>query len=128
MAPPLTILLASLAPILLEFDPEQWRAWQKFSTSYRNENPKYTNLLSRLVKAYDENPSEKSPSRVPVLASQGSGQIINKLLTSWLFCVLCSSILCLRCLSQVAPCSCYFVEPPLLQSEEESGMRCIQMY
>ena len=73
MAPPVSLLLASLAPLVLEFDPEQWQAWQQFSFSYRNENPKYKNFLTRLVKAYDGDPPQRSNSRVSVLASSGSG-------------------------------------------------------
>ena len=72
MAAPAAVLLASLAPLLLEFDPEQWRAWQQFSTDQKVENPNY-DLLTSLVKAYhEEDPSEKSSSRVSVLDSSGS--------------------------------------------------------
>ena len=72
MAPPAALLLASLAPLLLEFDPEQWKAWQQFSSGLRNKNPEYKNLLTRLVRAYHADSSEKSTSRVPVSASSGS--------------------------------------------------------
>ena len=58
MAPPAAILLASLAPLVLEFDPEQWQAWQQFSTNHKNGNPK-NDLLTRLAKAYHEDSSER---------------------------------------------------------------------
>lgn len=78
MAPPSAFLLASLAPLVLEFDPEQWQAWQQFSTNHEDENPN-NDLLTKLVKAYREDPSE----RISVLDSSGlkSGRSLAKSLT-----------------------------------------------
>ena len=71
MAPPSAFLLASLAPLVLEFDPEQWQAWQQFSTNHEDENPN-NDLLTKLVKAYREDSSKRSTSRVSVFDSLGS--------------------------------------------------------
>ena len=74
MTAPLAALLASLAPLVLDFDPGQWQAWQQFSSSFAT-SEQYSNdskfrisessavrskLLSNLVDSYyKEIPSSK---------------------------------------------------------------------
>ena len=74
MTAPLAALLASLAPLVLDFDPGQWQAWQQFSSSFAT-SEQYSNdskfrisessavrskLLSTLVDSYyKEIPSSK---------------------------------------------------------------------
>ena len=78
MTAPLAALLASLAPLVLDFDPGQWRAWQQFSSSFTT-SEQYSNdseiqiskssvvkskLLSTLVDSYyKEIPSSKVPTK-----------------------------------------------------------------
>ena len=78
MTAPLAALLASLAPLVLDFDPGQWQAWQQFSSSFAT-SEQYSNdskfrisessavrskLLSNLVDSYyKEIPSSKVPTK-----------------------------------------------------------------
>ena len=78
MTAPLAALLASLAPLVLDFDPGQWQAWQQFSSSFAT-SEQYSNdskfrisessavrskLLSNLVDSYyKEIPSSIVPTK-----------------------------------------------------------------
>ena len=78
MTAPLAALLASLAPLVLDFDPGQWRAWQQFSSKFTT-SEQYSNdskiriskslavkskLLSALVDSYyKEIPSSRVPTK-----------------------------------------------------------------
>ena len=59
-APPLGLLLASLAPLVLEFDPEQWRAWQQFSNTDQKFEHADEKLAARLLKELEKNASKES--------------------------------------------------------------------
>ena len=79
MTAPLAALLASLAPLVLDFDPGQWQAWQQFSSSFTTREQQYSNdskiriskssavkskLLSTLVDSYyKEIPSSRVPTK-----------------------------------------------------------------
>ena len=52
MIPPITLVLANLAPLLLEFDENQWEAWTRYSTSF-HDNPAPKDLLGRMRKIYE---------------------------------------------------------------------------
>ena len=58
-APPLGLLLASLAPLVLEFDPEQWRAWQQFSNTDQKFEHADEKLAARLLKELEKNASKE---------------------------------------------------------------------
>ena len=58
-APPLSLLLASLAPLVLEFDPEQWRAWQQFSNTDQKFEHADEKLAARLLKELEKNASKE---------------------------------------------------------------------
>ena len=51
MIPPITLVLANLAPLLLEFDEDQWEAWTRYSNSF-HDNPAPKDLLGRMRKVY----------------------------------------------------------------------------
>ena len=49
--PPIILVLANLAPLLLEFDEDQLKAWNRYSTSF-HDNPAPKDLLGRMRKLY----------------------------------------------------------------------------
>ena len=53
--PPLGLLLASFAPLVLEFDPEQWQAWKQFSIGDERKENAEENVIARLAKDLDKN-------------------------------------------------------------------------
>ena len=53
--PPLGLLLASFAPLVLEFDPEQWQAWKQFSIGDERKENADENVIARLAKDLDKN-------------------------------------------------------------------------
>ena len=74
-APPLGLLLASLAPLVLEFDPEQWRAWQQFSNTDQKFEHADDKLAARLLKELEKNASKEESDLVlyyETLESEGS--------------------------------------------------------
>ena len=53
--PPLGLLLASFAPLVLEFDPEQWQAWKQFSIGDERKENADENVIAGLAKDLDKN-------------------------------------------------------------------------